>query len=174
MSKMSTRTPHNDAPPSRTLGVDPGFGRCGLAVVEKEGGRERVLFSMCIETEATSSFPERLVTIVETCSSIIEKHRPHAMALERLYFNSNQKTAMQVSEARGALIYCAARAGLSIHEYTPGQVKAATAGWGRSDKQAVERMVGLLTGISTKAMRDDEVDAIAVGLTHLAHTRMPR
>ncbi len=158
----------------KVLGVDPGFGRCGLAILEKVEGRERVIYSTCVETDGALSFPERLVQVVSVCESLIVEHSPYAMALERLYFNSNQKTAMQVAEARGALIHCAAARKLAIFEYTPGQVKSATAGWGRSDKQAVERMVGLLTGIATKDMRDDEVDAIAVGLTHLAHARLPR
>jgi crossover junction endodeoxyribonuclease RuvC len=111
--------------------------------------------------------------VITACAGVIETYAPEAMALERLYVTKNQKTAMQVAEARGALIYCAAVRRLSIHEYTPGQVKSATAGWGRSDKQGVERMVRLLTGV-TRTMLDDEVDAIAVGLTHLAHARVPR
>ncbi len=167
MSRERTLTPAS----MPILGIDPGYGRCGFAVLTKEAGRERVIHSTCVETEGSLPFPERLLTVVRMCESLITTHMPHSVALERLYFTSNQKTAMQVAEVRGALIYSAASHGLSIYEYTPAQVKVATAGWGRSDKQGVERMVGILTGLATNAMRDDEVDAIAVGLTHLAHAR---
>ena len=160
--------------PLSVLGVDPGFGRCGFAVLVKEGARDRVIHSTCVETDGALSFPERLVEVVTMCDSLNSTFAPQSLAMERLFFNVNQKTAMQVAEARGAIIYAAARAGLAVHEYTPGQVKSATAGWGKSDKQSVERMVGLLTGVSTKDMLDDEVDAIAVGLTHLAHARVSR
>lgn len=155
----------------RVLGIDPGFGRCGVAVVEKESGRERVLYSSCIETPASVAFPKRLASVADACAMLIEKYKPEALALERLYFTSNQKTAMQVAEVRGALIYVGARAALPLFEYTPGQVKSAVAGWGRSDKQAVAQMLHALVQVDKKIQHDDEYDAIAIALTHLAHAR---
>lgn len=155
----------------KVLGIDPGFGRCGVAVVEKENGRERVLYSSCIETSATQVFPKRLAHVADGCAMLIETYAPDAIALERLYFNSNQKTAMQVAEARGAVLYIAARAGIPTFEYTPAQIKSAVTGWGKSDKQAVARMLHALLLLTTQKRHDDEYDAIAIGLTHLAHIR---
>jgi crossover junction endodeoxyribonuclease RuvC len=155
----------------KVLAIDPGFGRCGIAVLTKENGRERVIFSTCVETPGTETFSVRLTRVANQCAQTIEEHAPNTLALERLYFNSNQKTAMQVAEVRGALLYVAARAGLSVAEYTPGQVKAAVTGWGRSDKQAVAHMLTKLLGITKHIAHDDEFDAIAIGVTHLAHTR---
>lgn len=155
----------------KVLGIDPGYGRCGMAIVEKEGGKERVIYSTCIETSERRTFPERLLEVVDACVALIEAYEPRALVLERLYFNSNQKTAMQVAEVRGALIYAAARAGIPLHEYTPAQVKLAVAGWGQADKKGVARMLHALLKIEKEIEHDDEYDAIAVGVTHLAHAR---
>lgn len=155
----------------RVLGIDPGYGRCGMAILEKEGGRERVIYSTCIETSPEYAFPERLVEVIDACADLMNTYTPTALVLERLYFSSNQKTAMQVAEVRGALLYTAARARIPIFEYTPAQVKAATTGWGRTDKKGVARMLHALLKIEKEIQHDDEYDAIAVGLTHLAHAR---
>lgn len=155
----------------KVISIDPGFGRCGIAILEKERGRERVIYSTCIETSRERSFPERLAEAVDACASLIETHRPHALILERLYFSSNQKTAMQVAEVRGALIYIAMRANVPVFEYAPAQVKAAVTGWGQSDKKGVARMLHALLKIEKEIVHDDEYDAIAIGLTHLASSR---
>ncbi len=155
----------------KVLGIDPGYGRCGMAIVEKEGGRERVIYSTCIETSPERTFPERLREVVDACAALIEKYEPAALVLERLYFNSNQKTAMQVAEVRGALTYAAARASLPLVEYTPAQVKSSITGWGKSDKKGVARMLHSLLKIEKEIEHDDEYDAIALGVTHLAHVR---
>jgi crossover junction endodeoxyribonuclease RuvC len=155
----------------RVLAIDPGYGRCGVAVLEKENGRERVIYSSCIETSGTAHFPERLTEVADACATLVAEHRPDALAIERLYFTSNQKTAMQVAEVRGAIIYVAERANVRIYEYTPGQVKAATTGWGKADKKGVAMMLKALLKIEKKIEHDDEFDAIAVGVTHLATVR---
>ena len=93
------------------------------------------------------------------------------MAIEKLYFATNQKTAMQVAEVRGALIALATQHHLPVFEYTPMQVKSASAGWGRADKVAVARMLHALLKIEKEIRHDDEYDAIAIGVTHLAHHR---
>lgn len=155
----------------KVLGIDPGYGRCGMAIVEKEAGKERVIYSTCIETSEKRPFPERLLEVVDACVALIEAYEPSALALERLYFSTNQKTAMQVAEVRGALIYAAARAHIPLSEYTPAQVKVAVAGWGQSDKKGVARMLHALLKIEKEIVHDDEYDAIAVGVTHLAHSR---
>src|SRR3954465_6841737 len=92
----------------KVLAIDPGFGRCGVAVIDKENGKERLIFSECIETSAKLSFPERLAEVIRECERVMQKEKPDAFALEKLYFSTNQKTAMQVAEVRGALIALAA------------------------------------------------------------------
>lgn len=155
----------------RVLAIDPGFGRCGMAVMEKQGGKEVLIYSDCIETAAGDPFPDRLAAVADAAARLAAEYRPDCMALEKLFVTKNQKTAMQVAEVRGALLQVAAVAGLSIAEYTPGQIKQAAAGWGGADKAAVARMIHALVKIDKEIRRDDEYDAIAVGITHLARTR---
>ena len=155
----------------RVLGVDPGFGRCGVAIVEKKGGKEVLIDSACIETPATAAFPIRMSAVATECARLIKKHRPDAVALEQLFFNTNQKTALRVAETRGAIIYVATEAEVPVFEYTPGQVKSATASSGNADKKQVARMLHVLLKIIKTIRHDDECDAIAVALTHLASTR---
>ncbi|TSC87009.1 MAG: crossover junction endodeoxyribonuclease RuvC [Parcubacteria group bacterium Gr01-1014_8] len=155
----------------KVLAIDPGYGRCGVAVLERENGKETLLYSECIETSASSSFGERLSHVADECSRLLKKHSPQALAMERLFFNSNQKTAMQVAEVRGAILHVAELANVPVFEYTPGQVKSATTGSGRADKKGVATMLHALIKIEKDIQHDDEYDAIAVGVTHLAHAR---
>ena len=156
----------------KVLAIDPGYGRCGVAVLEKvQGGKEVVLYSECIETSAKDPFTERLAAVVTECVRLIEKYSPDSFAIEKLYFSNNQKTAMQVSEVRGALIAAAAMRDISVSEYTPGQVKSATTGWGKADKRQIIQTVRMLVHIEKEITHDDEYDAIAIGITHLAHSR---
>ena len=155
----------------KVFAIDPGFGRCGVAILEKESGREKLLYSACIETSGTAPFPMRLASVADECARLIKKHKPDAIAMERLFITKNQKTGMQVSEVRGALIYIAESAGIPTHEYTPGQVKSAAGGYGSADKRAVASLVRALLKIEKEITHDDEYDAIAVGITHLAHAR---
>ncbi|MDO8514457.1 MAG: crossover junction endodeoxyribonuclease RuvC [bacterium] len=156
----------------KVLAIDPGYGRCGVAVVEKGGGgKEVLLYSECIETSAKMDFPARLAVVVDECARLIKKHSPDCVALEKLYFQNNQKTAMRVAEVRGALIGAASNAGLKVFEYTPGEVKSAAAGWGGADKKALAQMLHALVNIEKKIERDDEYDAIAIAVTHLARAR---
>ncbi|MEK7133773.1 MAG: crossover junction endodeoxyribonuclease RuvC [Patescibacteria group bacterium] len=156
----------------KVLAIDPGYGRCGVAVVEKNnGGKEVLLYSACIETSSKMDFPARLAVVVGECARLMEKYSPEYVALEKLYFEKNQKTAMRVAEVRGALISAASGAGLEVFEYTPGEVKSAAAGWGGADKKAVARMLHALVKIDKEIERDDEYDAIAIAVTHLARQR---
>lgn len=158
----------------RVLAFDPGFERLGVAVLEKNppasGGKEVLLFSTCIRTSPKLPFHKRLLALGEEVEKIIKKHKPDAVALESLYFENNAKTAMNVAAVRGALCYIAASHKLEVFEYTPLQVKVAVTGYGKSDKRAVAMMVEKLIKISKEKKLDDELDAIAVGLTCLAST----
>ena len=156
----------------RVLGIDPGYDRVGFAVLEHDDvGKEKVLHSSCFTTSRNMAFPLRLKAIGNEMESLIGAHNPTVCAIEKLYFTSNQKTAMAVSEARGMLLHLAARAELSIFEYTPLQIKNAVTGNGRSDKKHVITMVTKLVEIAHPIHYDDEYDAIAVGLTCLASER---
>lgn len=155
----------------RVLAIDPGYGRCGVAIVEKFNGKEILVYSACIETPAGREFSERLAAVADECARLLERYEPDALALERLYITKNQKTAMHVAEVRGALIAVAARAGVPVFEYTPSEVKAAAAGSGRADKKAIIKMLHALVKIRKEIKHDDEYDAIAIGVTHLARAR---
>lgn len=154
----------------KVLGIDPGYGRCGMALVERVGTKDVLLYSVCVETSANSDFADRLRAVVEACEALIREYAPNCVAMEKLYFNVNQKTAMRVAEVRGALLSAAGGARIPVHEYTPGQVKSAAAGSGSADKKQIATMLHALVKIDKKIQHDDEYDAIAIGVTHLAHT----
>lgn len=156
----------------RILGVDPGYERLGIAILEKEkGGKERVLFSECFKTPAKMDFSERLSMLGGEVKKIIRNYRPEALAIETLFLTTNQKTVMRVAEARGVVIYEAASAGLRIFEASPPQIKIATTGYGASDKKQIIKMVKMLVEIDDAKKSDDELDAIAIAITGLAHMK---
>lgn len=159
----------------RVLAFDPGFERLGVAIVEKRAGKEILLHSTCIRTEASFEFAERLRQLGSAVETLMKEWQPHMAALESLYFEKNAKTAMNVAAVRGMLLYAAATHGLKTYEYTPLQVKVAITGYGQSNKSAVSMMALRLLGLhelpSGKRALDDEMDAIAVGLTCLASVR---
>lgn len=108
----------------------------------------------------------RLLTLWESFEEVVSAQRPQAVSLERLYFSRNVSTAMAVSQARGVLVCAAARAGLELHEYTPGEIKQAVTGSGSAPKQQVARLVRLLLGDGVPLRPDDITDACAVGICH--------
>lgn len=152
----------------KVLAIDPGYGRCGVAVLEKSGAKDILLYSDCIETHAKQEFTARLHAVVSECERLMKAHAPDCLAMEKLYFSKNQKTAMRVAEVRGALLHMAGAASLAVFEYTPGEIKSASTGYGSADKTAVARMLHTLLKIEKQIRHDDEYDAIAVGVTHLA------
>lgn len=155
----------------KILAVDPGFGRVGIAVVTKVASKEVVLFSECFETDSSLTFFERLLLLGKHISEVIATHKPDVLAIENLFMAKNQKTAMHVSEARGVIIYEGLRNGLEVFEYTPLQIKVALTGYGKATKDQVAMMVGKITGIDVATKIDDEIDAIAVGITHMAYKK---
>jgi len=153
----------------KIISIDPGFERIGIAVIEKTFLKKDILiYSDCFKTSAKIPFPERLRNIGNEIEKIIKKYKPKALAIEKLYFTTNQKTVMGVSEARGTIIYVASKNGLSIYEYTPPQIKVAVTGYGKASKEMVMSMVPKLIDIKKTIKSDDEIDAIAIGLTCLA------
>ncbi|HET8581514.1 MAG TPA: crossover junction endodeoxyribonuclease RuvC [Candidatus Paceibacterota bacterium] len=155
----------------RILAIDPGYERCGIAILERQDGRDVLIYSECARTEKSLPFHERLRQIGEAVGRAIDTHAPRALAMETLYFSKNTKTAMQVAEARGVITFAAAARGLPLIEYSPAAVKIAVTSAGKADKRQVMAMVPRLISLPSRSMLDDEYDAIAIGITHLAHTR---
>src|SRR3989344_6614459 len=119
------------------LGIDPGFERLGIAILEKNKGekKEKIIFSECFKTSSKLDFSERLHLIGERVKKIIKKYMPEILAIETLFLNTNQKTVMHVAEVLGVIIYEAMNAGLKVLEASPPQIKIATTGYGRANKE---------------------------------------
>ena len=157
----------------RILGVDPGYERLGIAVLErgKKGEKEKVIFSECFKTSAKLDFPERLAQVGSEIKKVIKEYKPEMLAIETLFLTTNHKTVMRVAEARGVIIYEAKAGRLEIFEASPPQIKLAVASTGRADKEQVIKMVRMLVELDKSKNSDDELDAIAIALTAFAHTR---
>lgn len=153
----------------RVLSVDPGYDRLGVAVMELVNGKEQLLFSTCIETTKSQPLHDRLHTLGRAFTEIIKEFSPTVLAIETLFFNKNQKTAIGVAQARGILIYLAQTHNCQVYEFGPQEIKIAVTGYGKSDKAAVIDMVKRLVPEVPEKALDDEYDAIAVGITCLAH-----
>ena len=157
----------------RILGIDPGFERLGVAVVEKEKrSKEQVIFSECFKTNSKLEFSERLRLIGEEVRKIIKKYKPEVLAIETLFLTTNHKTVMRVAEARGVILYEAARQSLAAFEASPPQIKLAVAGHGGADKAQIIKMVKMLVRVDESKKSDDELDAIAIALTAFAHLKL--
>ncbi|MES2471043.1 MAG: crossover junction endodeoxyribonuclease RuvC [Patescibacteria group bacterium] len=154
------------------LGIDPGYERVGIAVINKQPGqKETLLFSDCFRTPPKLPFSERLVMIGDAIGQTIGQYQIDALSIETLFFKNNQKTAMGVSEARGVIIYKAASQKIPVYEYSPLQIKLTITGYGKSDKEQMIKMIPMLVKITKPIKYDDEYDAIAAALTCSAHER---
>lgn len=150
----------------KILGIDPGYDRLGIAIIEKVSGKkEEVVYSNCFTTSPKEAITERFFKIGQEVSRIIDQFQPQKMGIENLFLSKNQKTAMRVAEARGIIIYEATKRNLPICEYSPMEIKMALTGDGTSDKSRIIKMVNLLVKLPNKKALDDEYDAIAVALT---------
>lgn len=151
----------------KVLGIDPGYERLGIAILEKNQ-KEKLIFSECFKTSSKDEHSNRLALIQNKIKEIIAMYGPEFLAIETLFFNSNQKTALLVAQARGVILATAKNSGLKIYEYSPQQIKIAVTNNGRSDKNSVIKMIPLLVKIEKEIKHDDEYDAIATGLTFLS------
>lgn len=153
------------------LAIDPGYDRLGVAVIEEIKGKQTLLYSDCVTTDKKLPHARRLALVGEAIGELIKIWEPNVVAIEELFFSKNVKTALLVSQALGVITYEAARNGLKIFFYKPVEVKIAVTGYGASDKTHVLSMVPKLIKMDAKKRHDDEYDAIAVGITHLASFR---
>jgi crossover junction endodeoxyribonuclease RuvC len=155
----------------RVLGIDPGTGRLGWAVVDKEKGNESLIDCGLIETPARTILVDRLELIFNELNRLIREHKPDEASVEELFFATNKKTAMEVSAARGVVLLSCQLAHLKISQYTPLQIKSSLTGYGNADKKQVEFMVKQILKIKSLPYLDDTIDAIAAALTHASFSR---
>jgi crossover junction endodeoxyribonuclease RuvC len=148
---------------NRTLGVDPGTGRLGWAILEKNEGKIVVVDCGLIESKANTPLSERLELIYRKLDEVIDKYTPNALAIEELFFVKNVKTGISVAHARGVAILLAAHNKMEIFEYKPNEIKLGICGYGHADKKQMSKMIELhIRGCKIK--QDDTADAIAVAL----------
>ncbi len=150
----------------RILGIDPGIAIVGWGVLDYSNFRYKPVAYDSIMTKAGLPVEERIIQIYEQLSSIMDKYKPDAMAVEELFWNTNQKTGIVVAEARGIILLCARQRRIPIYEYTPLQVKQAVVGYGRAEKKQVITMVTTLLKLEKPPKPDDTADALALAMTH--------
>lgn len=158
----------------RILGVDPGYAIVGFGVLDYDGAGFTPIEYGAVTTEAGTPFPERLRAIHEDMEFIFDRFRPDCMAIERLYWNTNQKTGIDVAQARGVTVLSAAKRAVPITEYTPLQVKMSVTGYGRAEKHQVMEMTRQLLGLAQIPRPDDAADALAIAICHGHSTRFDR
>jgi crossover junction endodeoxyribonuclease RuvC len=146
----------------KLLAIDPGYDRCGVAVVE--GQPATLAFSACITTSKGDPHEARLAHIYRTLETLIDEWQPQAIALETLFFSVNKTSAIKVAEARGVVLLLAGLRHLPVVELSPQEVKLSMTGIGNASKEQVQKMVALTLKIDTAKKIDDEVDAIALGI----------
>ncbi|MBR5539771.1 MAG: crossover junction endodeoxyribonuclease RuvC [Clostridia bacterium] len=150
----------------RILGIDPGYAIVGWGVIQYEGGRFQAQDFGAVTTEAGTPFLQRLNQIYEQLTAILTQFKPDALAIEKLYFQNNQKTAIEVAEARGVILLAAERCSVPVFEYTPLQVKSAVTGFGQAQKQQVMEMTRRLLRLQAVPKPDDTADALAIAICH--------
>ncbi len=160
----------------KIIAVDPGYDRVGIAILEKslESGSkssEQWIYSESFKTDRSLEVNERLFAVGKRIQELCQEYHVAYLAIEKLFFNSNQKTAMQVAEARGIIMFSAWQSDVEVVEFTPLQIKVAVAGHGRADKKSVIEMTKRLVQIPEAKRLDDEYDAIACALCFFAHYR---
>ena len=155
------------------LGIDPGLAIVGWGVLEYKGSSFRTIDYGSVLTPAGTPTEDRIASIYDQISQIIETYKPECMAIEELFWNTNQKTGIAVAEARGVILLCAVRHGLKVFEYTPLQVKQAVVGYGRAEKKQVITMVTMLLNLKKPPKPDDTADALAIAICH-AHSSSSR
>lgn len=154
------------------IGIDPGYAIVGVGVVEYKGNKFRPIEYTAITTPAGMNTVDRLKKIYDEMTMLIDKHKPDSMAIEELFFNSNQKTAINVAQARGVILVAAANKGVPVREYTPLQVKQSVTGYGRADKKQMQEMVKLILHLNVIPKPDDAADALALAICHAHSNKM--
>ena len=151
------------------LGIDPGYAIVGWGVIEYKNNHFRALDFGAILTEAKTPFNERLEIIYNAFNEVVARNHPDVMSIEKLFYNSNQKTVIDVAQARGVLMLAAEQNRLPVFEYTPLQVKQSVVGYGRAEKKQVQEMTKRILSLDEVPKPDDPADALAMAICH-AHS----
>ena len=153
-----------------TLGIDPGFARCGYAFIESKNSVYKIVDCGLIETFQNEEYNQRLKKIFDELNNLIIKYKPENAAIEELFFSKNTKTALKVAEARGIIILALTINNIDFMEYKPKEVKSQITGNGNANKDAVIKMINLFTG--SKIIQDDTADAVAIALAHASRNKI--
>lgn len=148
------------------LGIDPGYAIIGYGVIEYRNNHFRTIDYGAIITEAKTPFNERLEIIYDQFNEIVKRNSPEVMSIEKLFYNNNAKTVIDVSQARGVLMLAAQKNRLPVFEYTPLQVKQSVVGYGRAEKKQVQEMTKRILGLEKVPKPDDTADALAMAICH--------
>jgi crossover junction endodeoxyribonuclease RuvC len=151
------------------LGIDPGTAITGYGIITSDGDVLKAVTFGVITTSSEWELPRRLQHIYTELTALMARYQPTDAVIEKLFFNKNVRTALSVGQARGVAMLAAAHARITIHEYTPLQIKQAVAGYGRADKMQIQQMVKLLLHLDTIPQPDDAADALAIAICH-AHS----
>lgn len=153
----------------RILGIDPGYAIVGYGVIDYVGNHFTVVDYGAITTPAGMDFNRRLELIYDEMNVLFAAQKPEAMAIEKLFYNTNAKTVIDVAQARGVLALAAQKNGVPMYEYTPLQVKQSVVGYGRAEKKQVQEMIKIILKLDKVPKPDDTADALAMAVCH-AHT----
>lgn len=151
------------------LGIDPGYAIVGYGVIDYKNNHFMVIDYGAILTDAKTPFNERLEIIFDRLGAIIDEYKPEALSLEKLFYNNNAKTVIDVSQARGVIMLAAQKQGVRVFEYTPLQVKQSVVGYGRAEKKQVQEMTRRILALEKVPKPDDTADALAMAICH-AHS----
>ncbi len=153
----------------RIIGIDPGYAIVGFGIIEYDNGRFKTVDYGAVTTPAGTAFDKRLKIIYEDISQLLDIYKPESLAIEKLYFQNNQKTAIDVAEARGVVLLAASQRNILIREYTPLEVKKSITGYGQAVKKQVQEMTKRVLNLPAIPKPDDTADALAIAVCH-AHT----
>ncbi|MGO4534213.1 crossover junction endodeoxyribonuclease RuvC [Leifsonia sp. 2MCAF36] len=151
----------------RVLGIDPGLTRCGVGIVDVRPDRRATLVEVTvIRTPPGMPLEERLLAVGNGIEELLERHRPAAVAIERVFAQHNLRTVMGTAQVSGVALHAAAKRGLPVGLHTPSEVKAAVTGYGSADKKQVQAMVARILGLAEAPKPADAADALAIAICH--------
>lgn len=150
----------------RILGIDPGYAITGFGAVDYDGYKFTPVKFGAITTNAGTDFSLRLLTIYNDLNTLLDEVKPQEIAIERLFFTTNQKTAIDVAQARGVVVLAAMQRGINVNEYTPLQVKQSVVGYGKAEKKQVMEMTRTILKLKNIPKPDDAADALAIAICH--------
>ncbi len=150
----------------RVIGIDPGYAIVGFGVLEYKGNKFNPLNYGVIKTDSHTDFSDRIEEIYDDLTQILNATKPEYMAIESLFFTTNQKTAMAVAQARGIILLAAKKANVPVFEYTPMQIKQSVSGYGKATKKQVQEMTRRILNLETIPKPDDAADALAIAVCH--------